>query len=84
MTDEHDWRLQGQERYLYGATLYWRKYARYRDSWEHDHCEFCWAKFMEEYHPGVLHEGYTTSDHYYWICETCFEDFKDRFQWKPK
>lgn len=80
---EDDWRLAGQERYLAGATLIRRKYRanpRNRD-WDHDHCEFCWAKFMVEEQPDVLHAGYSTEDEYRWICDTCFSDFKDEFRW---
>ncbi len=77
-----DWRLSGQERYLQGATLYWKPYTRYREDWDHDHCEFCWAKFMVEDYSDVLHEGYATEDDYRWICESCFEDFKDMFEFK--
>jgi hypothetical protein len=29
-----------------------------------------------------LQEGYATEDNYRWICEECFEDFKDLFDWK--
>ncbi len=82
MVDENDWRLTGQEKYLKGVTLYWRIYTRSSESWDHDHCEFCWAKFMVEDHPDVLHEGYTTEDEYRWICKKCFEDFKGIFDWK--
>jgi hypothetical protein len=43
-----DWRLQGQERYLAGTELVWRAYRQNSDNlnWDHDHCAFCWAKFM--------------------------------------
>jgi hypothetical protein len=30
------------------------------ESWDDDHCEFCWDKFMEEDYRDVLHEGYAT------------------------
>ena len=82
MREENDWRLTNQEQYLKGVSLWWKKYAPDSDSWEHDHCEFCWAKFMAEASPDVLQEGYATEDNYHWICEQCFEDFKDLFQWK--
>jgi len=82
MREENDWRLQGQETYLKGVQLWWKTYTRYSESWEHDHCEFCWAKFMVEDVPDVLHEGYATEDNYRWICEQCFEDFKDLFGWE--
>lgn len=76
---EDDWRLQGQERYLKGATLCRRRWHAPRPSWDHDHCEFCWAKFTKA--ADMLREGYTTEDSYYWICDRCFEDFRVQFEW---
>jgi hypothetical protein len=82
--DDSDWRLRNQEDYLMGASLVRRPFRRYAKNpdWDHDHCSFCWAKFMVEDHPGVLHEGYSTLDDYHWICEQCFRDFQERFQWQ--
>jgi hypothetical protein len=82
--DKSDRRLQGQEKYLRGVTLVHRRYRRYpKDpNWDHDHCEFCWAKFMIEDSPGVLHQGYATEDDCRWICEQCFADFADMFEWR--
>lgn len=74
-----DWRLQGQERYLAGVALSCQHYRASRDGWEHDHCEFCGAKFSKE--PEDLNEGYVTGDGYHWVCPTCYEDFRDRFHW---
>lgn len=82
MQEENDWRLRGQETYLKNITLWRKKYTRRRANWEHDHCEFCWAKFMPEDYPDALHDGYVTEDNYHWICESCFEDFKDLFDWR--
>jgi hypothetical protein len=70
--EEKDWRLTGQERYLRGVVLVWKPYRARSDRWEHDHCSFCRAKFMDptfsktarrviEEHPDVLTEGYTTT-----------------------
>jgi hypothetical protein len=82
-TAEPDWRLQGQEKYLAGVELTWRSYRRFQNpNWDHDHCEFCWAKFAVEDLPDVLHAGYCTLDGYRWVCKSCFEDFRGRFQWK--
>jgi hypothetical protein len=84
MIDPDDWRLTGQEKYLQGVELCYRKYRRYpaNPDWDHDHCEFCWAKFMVEDYPDVLHEGYCTLDEYRWICPNCFDDFREKFQWQ--
>ncbi len=72
-----DWRLTNQEAYLQNAVLIKAEYTAWSDKWEHDHCEFCWAKFSKR--DGDLHEGYCTKDRYRWICPACFEDFKARF-----
>jgi hypothetical protein len=79
----NDWRLNGQDKYLSGVNLVRRPYKRYskNPSWDHDHCEFCFAKFMVEDVPGVLHVGYSTEDEYRWICDSCFAEFKEQFRW---
>lgn len=75
---KEDWRYIGQDEYLANAKLMYRKF---KDSdGDHDHCEFCWAKFSK--FDGDLHEGYCTLDKYAWICETCFNDFNEMFEWK--
>lgn len=79
---DNDWRLQGQERYLRGATLTFRQYRRWSTSWDHDHCAFCTARFRQDSGPEILTEGYCTTDEYHWICPACFEDFNERFGWK--
>ena len=78
----NDWRLTGQEKYLTGVSLSRKAYKKPSDAWDHDHCEFCSAKFSQM--ENDLHEGYATEDEYHWICEACYNDFKDRFQWKVK
>lgn len=75
-----DYRIHGQEKYLQGATLRWSDWTLKDPDWDHDHCEFCWAKFTDQDWLDVLHSGYTNG--YHWICKTCFEDFKDRFEWQ--
>ena len=77
--DQDDWRLQGQESYLNGVTLYRRAWAQSRPNWDHDHCEFCGAKFSTA--SDDLRQGWTTADEYRWVCETCFTDFQQRFGW---
>lgn len=81
MPDPSDWRLQGQEKYLLGVTLVRRRYRRYSATWDHDHCEFCGAKFMVEPSENLLHEGYATADDYRWVCVPCFDDFREQFDW---
>ena len=92
MSDKDDWRLGGQERYLQPARLCWKRYSRWSDEWDHDHCEFCWAKFVAlddtQSGPNDLSEGYAVlsngdfPDDYHWICATCYADFRGMFDWE--
>lgn len=66
---------------MQNAKLTKKKYYKYRDGWEHDHCEFCSTKFSESA-PDSLRNGYVTDDNYHWICEPCFNDFKNKFNWQ--
>lgn len=77
--EANDWRRQGQERFLKGVKLIKRVYQPYRLGWEHDHCEFCGAKFSLQ--ESDLKNGYSTVSGYNWVCEQCFNDFKDEFNW---
>jgi hypothetical protein len=77
----NDWRLQGQEKFLNDVVLQRKKYQRFREGWDHDHCEFCGAKFSLEI-PDSHEVGFATLDNYHWICDSCFHDFKDLFRWK--
>jgi hypothetical protein len=79
MVNLDDWRLQGQEKYLQGVTVFYK--VDRKTTTDHDHCEFCWAKFSETIE-GALKAGYTTADDYRWICKQCFDDFKDMFSFK--
>lgn len=74
--DDNDWRLMNQLDYLYEKALIRKKYRSSNNSRDHDHCEFCSEKFVH----GV--EGFCTEDEYYWICTTCYNDFKKMFRWK--
>lgn len=77
MLEKNDWRLTNQEHYLKNASLIRKQYKAPTPTWDHDHCSFCWDRFSE--YDGSLHEGYCTTDENHWICDTCFEDFKDMF-----
>lgn len=75
---QRDWRLTNQMNYLYRATL---KKAVFKVSAtnDHEHCEFCWDKFGEN--EGLQKSGYCTLDRYHWICNECFQDFQEQFEW---
>lgn len=78
---DDDWRLQGQESYLQSVVLERTTYSPPRPGWDHDHCEFCFAKFMDSDAADVLRVGYKTVADAHWICDACFADFKTRFKW---
>lgn len=77
--DRNDWRRTGQERFLLGVRLVHERYRERSPLWEHDHCEFCFAKFSEA--PGDLDRGVRTEDGSRWICLACFHDFRAEFRW---
>lgn len=67
-----DWRLTDQEHYLRGASLVRKRYRAWSESWDHEHCAFCWATFVDPDlseanrravagHADILAEGYTTT-----------------------
>ena len=76
---QKDWRLTNQMNYLYRATL---KKVDFKGTAtnDHEHCEFCWEKFGVN--EGLQKSGYCTLDEYHWICEQCFQDFQEQFEWK--
>lgn len=74
-----DWRLTNQIDYLFRQKLKRECFSNFPNE-EHEHCEFCWVKFGHE--NDNVKFGYCTKDAYYWICDTCFKDFKDIFEWE--
>ncbi len=71
-----DWRITNQFDYLFKKRLQRKKFRKTILN-DHEHCCFCWNKFGEEEFD--LKEGYCTIDEYNWICEQCYNDFKDSF-----
>jgi hypothetical protein len=100
-----DWRWQpesvswqpGRGKWVEGKTLRHHNYRTYSPTWDHDHCYFCWRRFMDPTDPAnepewfangeIATVGYGTvafgerSDDYYWICEACFQEFDPFFHW---
>jgi hypothetical protein len=88
----------GQEKFLPPGTRWVHKsYRLSRPEWDHDHCAFCSAKFVDDSTPqgrellevdeSVRSSGVTTlAEHehgsdYHWVCDDCFEDFRAEFRW---
>lgn len=77
----NDWRLfREQNRYMHGVTLIAQPYKSSNPFNDHDHCEFCMAKFGKE--NNALKQGYSTEDGNIWICSQCYNDFREQFEWK--
>ena len=74
--NNNDWRLANQINYLHKKHLQRIRFKHFKPGWDHEHCEFCSARIDAD-----DNEAYTTEDKYYWICEECFNDFKDMFEW---
>lgn len=74
-----DWRLTNQMNYLFRATLKKVDFIATETN-DHEHCEFCWDKFGEN--EEMQKSGYCTLDRYHWICNECFLDFQDQFEWQ--
>lgn len=83
MIEENDWRIQGQESFLYDKTFYKHLFKERSGKDDHAHCSFCWAKFdCSE----ISQAGLSTLDDEYWVCEECFTDFQERYKlhvWDP-
>jgi hypothetical protein len=77
MIATNDWRLHGRTNHLQNAVMVWKTYQPAGETKTHDHCEFCWRKFVEGDGSDGLHRGYCTEDEYHWVCPQCFEDFKE-------
>jgi len=81
--EANDWRLMGQETFLRERVLRLAKWSSEDESWDHDHCQFCTAKIWSRASgDGEFSSGYVThDDDEHWICQGCFDDFKDAFGW---
>jgi hypothetical protein len=87
MTD--DWRLDNVKG-LRGLRFRLKKYRRYSETWDHDHCAACMATFAEIDGPDIVHEGYATCEDYVhgpeydWICPTCFTELREIMNWSEE
>ena len=76
-----DWRIRNQAAYLRGVQLERAMWTPTATS-DHEHCEFCWAKFAAaSLAPDALQDGYATLDRRHWACAPCFDDFQTDFEW---
>lgn len=78
-TWEDDWRLLSANPETRKHFLH-RLFDRTICYDDYDQCDFCYHCFDEEdeAHPET---AYYCTDTGSWVCETCFQDFKDHFGW---
>ena len=74
-----DWRIQGQEGYLLDKYLQHRRFDRKLCVADFDQCDFCWDCFDEDRENPLF--AYFEPEKKVWICEKCFNDFKEFFRW---
>ncbi len=67
---------------LRGAQFKYQAYKMPKPTWDHDHCEFCWAKFMESGNTDALLEGYYCKSEDTWVCPKCYEEKNVEYQWE--
>lgn len=74
-----DWRIMGQEGYLMGKSLQYRKFRKELCHEDYDQCDFCWECFDRD-NSTPMH-AYFVPEERLWICERCYKDFREHFQW---
>jgi hypothetical protein len=72
MTIEDDeWRLdRGAHETLAGVSMCWARYVAPRRDWDHDHCEFCWQKFVDPTYPERFLVGDEAVNYREWLAST--------------
>lgn len=78
-TWQEDWRIMGQEGYLKDKKLQHMKFNRAMCTEDNDQCDFCYSLLDGDNQDAsyAYFEPITKS----WICERCYKDFKDHFNW---
>ena len=62
--------------YLHSRRLQLKDFANSDD--QHRHCDLCKSRFSNTPNQG---SGYYENSSKIWICETCYNDFKELFKW---
>lgn len=78
-TWREDWRIAGQEGYLLDKKLIHMRFDRKLCVEDYDQCEFCWDVFDEDKNNPKM--AYFQPEEKVWVCEKCFNDFKQYFNW---
>ncbi|MBP5592884.1 MAG: hypothetical protein J6X75_01735 [Clostridia bacterium] len=78
-----DWRLEGNFENLKNQHFEWKTFVSTKTN-DHEHCCFCWIKITDlmMLNEACVRSGYVTTTkcgQENWICERCFNDFKNTF-----
>ena len=86
-TSDEDWRLDPYDGFLDGETFCFKKFISTATN-DHEHCYFCWQKITDLEIEDSDSEGYCTislkTGQENWVCKNCFNEFKNRFNFKVK
>lgn len=81
MIDKDDWRLMNDVGYLMNAEIDpvgYEEIVTYRPQIKH--CVFCWEQVPQKL--SYYQTWYVPLDKSCAICENCFKDFREQFNWK--
>jgi hypothetical protein len=94
-----DWRYDTEYySYLIGLDFKYKLFTSFYTAqnflWDHEHCEFCWQTITDQYNAdncndkkiGIDYDtgGYVSTDDRHWICEACFDELKNAYDWKTQ
>jgi hypothetical protein len=84
--EKDDWRLSFGNTPSFYRQYKWslKKWTRTSPHGDHDHCEFCWQKISDIEGTNIQHEAWADETETYWVCQLCFEDFRDMYCWNLK
>ena len=86
-TLNEDWRSRlPHDDHLHGLEWCRSQYAQPSPTWDHDHCEFCWRRFAEpDKFADAIPSGWTDVERqFHWVCEDCFQYFRQQYEWKVR
>lgn len=80
---EKPWYIEEYEEkdYLHNKELQYKEFIG-EDKNDHEHCELCWHRISNL--KDDSHNGYYEELSKSWICDECFNDFKDLFGWSVR
>ena len=86
-TENEDWRLFQYDGFLDGETFSLEKFISSYEN-DHKHCCFCQQIITDLPIEDADHEGYRAFSpklgYDIWVCKECFNEFKNRFDFKLK